>query len=255
MAFSGKLEFAYENASPQTQASHHLQLCLTELRWQRILISARKIMSFLRLLFNSDSFLLETEENSCDRLSLMRDHPSKMIVGILDYRTDVPESHIMTLDLARTEDEDGKICWDEHIARAARSGGRMELRVMRILDGSCTRLMMLPKHVEQPTLHDGLVRILGQVPRESDWQQEAEDYIPMHTHSILRSSMSRSVPLNQALFPHAPSPRKTHSERSMQLAGTRSKAPCMGEFASYRWSKVQRSAREVVYVSVCRQAI
>ncbi|KAJ7623879.1 hypothetical protein DFH06DRAFT_1305292 [Mycena polygramma] len=139
-------------------------------------ISGRNL-SFLRKLCHSDSYLLEIPEELCVRLSLMRDHPAEPIVSILDYRSvdyesETCESQTTTLALAREADAHGEICWAEHVARAARSGGRMELHLMRICDGGRMRQFMFPKRSRGSALPDGLVRILD---RRLDPQKEVEN--------------------------------------------------------------------------------
>ncbi|KAJ7624099.1 hypothetical protein DFH06DRAFT_1230358 [Mycena polygramma] len=143
--------------------SGHRDTC-NSLRISRFRVSdiSAQDVSFLRKLFHKDSHLLETPEKLRARLDLMRCHPDEPTVSVLDYRNSSCSSYITTLALARTTDRRREICWDEHIARAARSGGRMELHVMHIFEAGRMRQFMFPKRSAGSALHDGLTRILNQ---------------------------------------------------------------------------------------------
>ncbi|KAJ7648785.1 hypothetical protein DFH06DRAFT_1423525 [Mycena polygramma] len=163
-------------------------------------ISPRNV-AFMRKLFHRDSYLLELPGELCARLQLMRAHPGEPLVSVLDYRNIIDScgsdleittrapvrEWVMTLALARECDSDGDICWDEYVSRAARSGGRMELRIIRISDSGRMRCWMFPKRTERPTLHDGLIRISNQDLSGSEELKEVENLLeatekPLHIH-------------------------------------------------------------------------
>ncbi|KAJ6450977.1 hypothetical protein C8R47DRAFT_1170591 [Mycena vitilis] len=143
--------------------SGHRDTC-NSLRISRFRVSdiSAQDVSFLRKLFNKDSHLLESPQKLRTRLELMRCHPDEPIVSVLDYRNAYCISYITTLALARRADLRHEICWDEHIARAARSGGRMELHVMHVFEAGRMRQFMFPKRSASSALHDRLTRILNQ---------------------------------------------------------------------------------------------
>ncbi|KAJ7633551.1 hypothetical protein DFH06DRAFT_1337035 [Mycena polygramma] len=158
--------------SGHRETCHSLRIC----RLQNSDLSPRTLW-FMRRLFHSDSSLLTTPSDLCSRLEMMRDYPGDPIVSILDYRDGVLSVETSTLGSERETCDQWEVCWDEHAARMARSGGRMELHLMRIWDGSRPRQLMFPQRLDRPVLHDGLVRILNKLPPDADPQKEVEELV------------------------------------------------------------------------------
>lgn len=102
------------------------------------------------------------------RLSYMRESPSEPLITVIDYTRNDADISVKLLKDERAEDRDSDVLWDEHISRAARSGGRMELHLLRILDGNKTRRIMFPQRSESSVLHDGLMRIFSDVSEAGD---------------------------------------------------------------------------------------
>ncbi|KAF7371451.1 MYND-type domain-containing protein [Mycena sanguinolenta] len=97
----------------------------------------------------------------------MRRDPSDILVTVLDYSANgYPRLHIEGLAQLRADDERGAVYWEEHIARAARSRGRMELHLMLVRDGPGSdrvhrrkRWLMFPQRSEHPSFHHALLQI------------------------------------------------------------------------------------------------
>lgn len=81
---------------------------------------------------------------------------------------------VKALKDVRAEDTNFDVLWDEHVARAARSGGRMELHLMVVIEGNRMRRMMFPQRSDTSAFHDELIRILNEVPPDSEAQDESE---------------------------------------------------------------------------------
>ncbi|KAJ7633581.1 hypothetical protein DFH06DRAFT_689128 [Mycena polygramma] len=158
--------------SGHRETCHSLRIC----RLHNSDFSPRTLW-FMRWLFHSDSALLTTTSELCSRLEMMRDYPGDPIVSILDYRNGVLSVETGTLGSERETCDQWEVYWDEHRARMARSGGRMELHLMRIWDGSRPRQLMFPQRLDRPVLHDGLVRILNKLPLDSDPEKEVEELV------------------------------------------------------------------------------
>ncbi|KAJ7648345.1 hypothetical protein DFH06DRAFT_575091 [Mycena polygramma] len=135
---------------------------------------SRRDLSFMRALFDSDSYELQNEDRLQERVFLMRDHPGEPIVSVLDYTDGSVRAFITTLAEERAADERGDVCWIEHVSRAARSRGRMELHIMRAWDGTRQRRWMFPQRCNHSRLTDGLARILKGLS-SLDFGPEEED--------------------------------------------------------------------------------
>ncbi|KAJ6571104.1 hypothetical protein B0H19DRAFT_1064221 [Mycena capillaripes] len=87
---------------------------------------SRRNISFLRALFHNDCFMLDGERQLALRLSALRIHSGSQTVAILDYTTGSPAVPVVgVVERERAADNHCDVFWDEHIARAARSGGRI----------------------------------------------------------------------------------------------------------------------------------
>ncbi|KAF7350318.1 MYND-type domain-containing protein [Mycena venus] len=124
-------------------------------------ISTRDL-SFMRSLFANDASEVD-HKWLCSRLSSMRKYPGDPILHTVDYTHGYPKRYIGPLEKERARDKHGDVYWDEHVARAARSGGRMELHLMGVWDGNRTRRWMFPRRSHRSTLHNGLIRILNDI--------------------------------------------------------------------------------------------
>ncbi|KAF8160430.1 hypothetical protein K438DRAFT_2071018 [Mycena galopus ATCC 62051] len=103
-------------------------------------------------------------------------------VTVMDYTHGEPTMHIDGLSRAQQRDIlSHQINWGDHIARMARSGGRVELHVMVIQDGFSPgrqpishRRMMFPQRSTSPGFHTGLPRIL--LENGKDVKEEVERF-------------------------------------------------------------------------------
>ncbi|KAJ7648335.1 hypothetical protein DFH06DRAFT_1476353 [Mycena polygramma] len=138
---------------------------------------SRRDLSFMCALFDSDSYELQNEDRLQERVFLMRDHPGEPIVSVLDYSDGSVRAFITTLAEERAADEHRDVCWIEHVSRAARSRGRMELHIMRAWDGTRQRRWMFPQRCNHSRLTDGLTRILKGLS-SLDFGPEEEDENP-----------------------------------------------------------------------------
>lgn len=106
------------------------------------------------------------------RLACKRERPSKPLITIMDYTQGDAQMRVRFLKDERAQDHDFDVQWDEHISRAARSGGCMELHLMLVRDGTKIRRIMFPQRSESSALHDGLMRIFSEVPQDYEGQEE-----------------------------------------------------------------------------------
>lgn len=125
-----------------------------------------------------------TESLFAERLLLMRERPSEPLITILDYTLPRPEISVDFLENARELDTHDEVHWHEHVSRAARSGGRMELHLMFVVDGNVTRPVMFPQRAESAVLHDGLVRISREIPGESGARDRVRDLLEANKNLV-----------------------------------------------------------------------
>ncbi|KAJ7920545.1 hypothetical protein B0H13DRAFT_2421808 [Mycena leptocephala] len=143
-------------------------ICVTRLKNP---ISTRDLTFMRFLVANDTSEVNHKGLRSC--LSVMRKHPGDSVLHTVDYTHGHPKQYIGPLGKERARDKHGDVCWDEHIARAARSDGRMELHLMRVWDGNRTRRWMFPRRSHCSTLQHGLIRILNDI-HPDDASEEVE---------------------------------------------------------------------------------
>ncbi|KAJ7920538.1 hypothetical protein B0H13DRAFT_1867452 [Mycena leptocephala] len=118
--------------------------------------------TFMRFLVANDTSEVN-HKGLCSCLSVMRKHPGDSVLHTVDYTHGHPKQYIGPLGKERARDKHGDVCWDEHVARAARSDGRMELYLMRVWDGNRTCRWMFPRRSHCSTLQHGLIRILNDI--------------------------------------------------------------------------------------------
>ncbi|KAJ7629331.1 hypothetical protein B0H17DRAFT_1150625 [Mycena rosella] len=85
--------------------------------------------------------------------------PSEVLVTLFRYSGNTKTAEAATVAEMRRLDRAGEVNWDEHVARAARSGGRMVLHAMAVKHGEQQRLKMFPLRSNSSALQDGLIRL------------------------------------------------------------------------------------------------
>ncbi|KAJ6553156.1 hypothetical protein B0H19DRAFT_1072634 [Mycena capillaripes] len=147
------------------RCSHCQQVCQKrDWRKENSDFSTRHL-SLMRAIFDHDSVRLVDEERLSLRLARMREHAGPPITANATV-------DISNLEQERAKDKDREVCWAEQVARAARSRGRMHLMIFS--DRDRMRRWMVPSCSDRSTLHEGMTRILHEVPRDSDGREEIE---------------------------------------------------------------------------------
>ncbi|KAJ7712723.1 hypothetical protein B0H16DRAFT_1899815 [Mycena metata] len=135
----------------------------------------RRNLSFMRALVHRDALITYISGSHYAMvLSQMRENPGEPLVTIFSYAGGGVVCYIRTINEERLKDIESDIDWDEYIARASRSGGRMTLHIVHLPDGNRTRRWMFPLRSDSSALHDGLLRILNALPEDTDEWQETE---------------------------------------------------------------------------------
>ncbi|KAJ7080232.1 hypothetical protein C8R44DRAFT_992500 [Mycena epipterygia] len=171
---------------------NHRQACQS-IRYFRLTTPdvSQRNLSFMREIFHRDMQRFKYKENLLPlRLSNMRKRPSEPLITVLDYTRGGAELYVSRLAYERGQDIKGEVNWDEHIGRANRSGGRMELHLMVVLDGKIKRRRMFPQRSSSSGLTDGLIRISKEVPEGSEATREIQalleanaDIVDIHTQT------------------------------------------------------------------------
>ncbi|KAJ6524160.1 hypothetical protein B0H19DRAFT_598169 [Mycena capillaripes] len=128
-------------------------------------------MRFMRALLRKDVYSFVHVKGGAyfkTHIAYLQQYPSRPRVTIMDYARGNPSLSVKLADEEREEDQDQDVYWNEHIARAVRSGGLMELHLMVVLDGNKTRRWMFPGRSNSPAVHDGLIRIAKEIPPDSE---------------------------------------------------------------------------------------
>ncbi|KAJ7177033.1 hypothetical protein C8R46DRAFT_1213595 [Mycena filopes] len=80
------------------------------------------------------------------------------LVTLFSFMTSKPTVHVHLASMVRARDLLMDIDWDTYIARAARSGGRMELQLMAVADGRRERFHMFPLRSKEASILDDTKR-------------------------------------------------------------------------------------------------
>ncbi|KAJ7927654.1 hypothetical protein B0H13DRAFT_2312282 [Mycena leptocephala] len=110
-------------------------------------------------------------------VQLLQRHPSGARVTVVDFKHDKASVFVRLVEEERAEDIYGDVNWDDHIARAASSGGRMELHLSIVPDGHKPRRWMFPQRSDSSAVHDGLIRIAKEVPLGSEATKEIQELL------------------------------------------------------------------------------
>ncbi|KAJ7686287.1 hypothetical protein B0H17DRAFT_1136996 [Mycena rosella] len=89
--------------------------------------------------------------------------PSTPLITVFKYKHGSAHMFVKTLEEERAHDVEGEFNWDEHIARAARSGARVELYLMVFLDGHKTQRGIFPQRSSSAAIHDRLAKLALEV--------------------------------------------------------------------------------------------
>ncbi|KAK7039992.1 hypothetical protein R3P38DRAFT_2614629 [Favolaschia claudopus] len=140
-------------------------------------------LSFLRKLLhydiNGENPVLRLPATSHDNFRALALHSAvNPLVTVVDYRRGRPNAYITDANSVKAEDLRKQINWDDHIARATRSGGRIELHLIRAQQGdpeTSERLLMMPQYSESPAVHQGLLDILRREDGIANWEDEVKE--------------------------------------------------------------------------------
>ncbi|KAJ7124111.1 hypothetical protein C8R43DRAFT_39037 [Mycena crocata] len=136
---------------------------------------------FMRALVQHDAQEVRLE-TLIQQFNMMRRHPeSEMLVTVLQY---APRGELVaavsTVAEQRARDRRKDVKWDEYVARAAHSGGRMQLYLMVVVDGETERRRMFASRSDSSDLQDGLRGLVRELPPGVD---------PEHAQQKIRELM------------------------------------------------------------------
>ncbi|KAJ7119223.1 hypothetical protein C8R43DRAFT_1035404 [Mycena crocata] len=136
-------------------------------------------LTFMRKVLHNDFWMYQYNGHFHfdNRLEFMRERPDEPLITVFDYRLGGVAMCVRFLADERAADTTGEVDWEEHISRAARSGGLMELHLMLLRDASRTRRLMMPQRSDSAVLHDGLARIFREVDPDSNGIKEIEELL------------------------------------------------------------------------------
>ncbi|KAJ7483881.1 hypothetical protein B0H11DRAFT_2020883 [Mycena galericulata] len=134
-------------------------------------------LSFMRAVIHQDAQTPRWRANALrDRLRLLRGSApgsEEHHVTVFTYLSGKPYVHAERLRDSRSRDQYGDVDWDAEVARAARSGGRMELHLVRFWDGDREHLRMLTMRCNIPVWTVSLRRLARETP-SGDSRDEIE---------------------------------------------------------------------------------
>ncbi|KAJ7231115.1 hypothetical protein C8J57DRAFT_1581256 [Mycena rebaudengoi] len=152
----------------------HRERCMrlksTRLR-RPVLLSARE-RSFMRVLFHAH-FRMHRPTVSLFQIEWMYAHPGEPFYTLFDY-TEPSGVCIEVLPHSQFPADELDIEWPDIVSRVAKSRGRMDIHVMCVTKGDKKRYMLVPLRSNSSRMHDGLRRIVREIPAGTDIM--ADDY-------------------------------------------------------------------------------
>ncbi|KAJ7637274.1 hypothetical protein DFH06DRAFT_1219298 [Mycena polygramma] len=139
---------------------------ILELRRSEPTNVAAKDKSFLRTLIHADYLRLK-EKIIASGVQIMRKNPhNTSVFTVFDYSSTHIPCEISIGPVNRLGGE-----WADYVSRAAKSGGRMQLHIMRVRDGRFQRQWLFPLRSASPEIFEGMRLISG----NSRMTKEVED--------------------------------------------------------------------------------
>ncbi|KAJ7692542.1 hypothetical protein B0H17DRAFT_1133021 [Mycena rosella] len=125
--------------------------------------------SFLHALVHYD--YERTLRRSCvDKIGFIRQNPGEQFYLLFDYTRGFERPQVRPVGSPPDPNpsEGSATQWADQIARAARSGGRLNLVVVLVADGEHISRRMVPVRSPTSALHDGLSQIAGRITSGAD---------------------------------------------------------------------------------------
>ncbi|KAK7040017.1 hypothetical protein R3P38DRAFT_2902853 [Favolaschia claudopus] len=142
-------------------------------------------LSFMRKLLHRDLnydnpvlYISSAKLSRFRELALTND--ASPFVTVFDYRSGHSRPYITDVDSLKAEDSDKQVNWEDYTARVARSGGRMELHLIRAqhgCSGLSERMLMVPQYSEQASIHHGMLDILRRDDGIANWDAEVMELV------------------------------------------------------------------------------
>jgi len=109
----------------------------------------------------------------------MANHPADRFFTLFDYTHNLVRISVDSVVNSLTSDDLKKAGseWTDILSRANRSVGRVQLHVIRVSEGSDTRVLVIPLRTNSPQIHDALRRLARSIPagsKEEDISDEVE---------------------------------------------------------------------------------
>ncbi|KAJ6565504.1 hypothetical protein DFH09DRAFT_1157525 [Mycena vulgaris] len=99
----------------------------------------------------------------------MAKHPADRFFTFFDYTDNLVQISVQSVVNSHTSDDLKKVGseWAEILSRAGRSVGRIQLHVIRVPEGSDTRLLVIPLRTNSSQVHDALRQLARSIPTGS----------------------------------------------------------------------------------------
>ncbi|KAJ6563004.1 hypothetical protein DFH09DRAFT_1315637 [Mycena vulgaris] len=127
-----------------------------------------RTLSFMRVVMRHH-YLSSQVEILGAQLAFRREHPTDHMVTVFDFASNPVRAIVHTISVdSMLQPQFGGVDCVEHIRRAARSGGRMELQIMSVPNGRNVQARMFSMRSITAALHDGIRRLATRQPATSD---------------------------------------------------------------------------------------
>ncbi|KAJ6546074.1 hypothetical protein DFH09DRAFT_1367508 [Mycena vulgaris] len=148
--------------------------------------------SFLRALAHHD-YIFYHNPIFLDTVEVYYEFPDEAHYLLFDYTQGTPT--IEVLSIAKVEvpptPSDFQVQWSDHVTRAALSGGKMQVAIMRFVQGGVSRFGMISIHSKTSAVPDGLRRISNGTPQGTDFDARVLPFCPSFPlHRILELCLS-----------------------------------------------------------------
>ncbi|KAJ7758625.1 hypothetical protein B0H16DRAFT_1535119 [Mycena metata] len=149
-------------------------------------VSARD-RSFMWALAHFD-YLTNKPSLYVKRISAMNKYPGEVVFSVLDYTSGAVEPGVRVLKALPPSEVTPafQALWEEGVARAARSGGRIHLVLLRIPEGRACRSRLLNMQSDTSAINDGLEAIARSIPNLDTLDSKHSALIGPKIQALLR---------------------------------------------------------------------
>ncbi|KAJ7150650.1 hypothetical protein C8R46DRAFT_1358179 [Mycena filopes] len=128
----------------------------------------RRERAFLRAVLHQDYEANMATTIYPAQARFIAEHPNESFYTMFDYSKGTPQITVESASLPPSRLSSDEEEWQDLVARAGASEGRMELHVVELAEGDRPRVWVIPLRTNSSRIHDEIRRIAGTIPATVD---------------------------------------------------------------------------------------